>query len=109
MFLVFGVLAAVWSAQRTGIGQVVDASMVDGSASMMAMTHSLINAGLWTEKRGVNLLDTGAPSTRFTKPKMVVIWRSGPLSQSSIWNFSQVSDSLKRVSRLSGIKKSGPR
>jgi alpha-methylacyl-CoA racemase len=60
MFLVFGVLAAVLSARRTGEGQVVDAAMVDGSASMMAMTHSLLNAGLWLEQRGSNVLDSGA-------------------------------------------------
>jgi alpha-methylacyl-CoA racemase len=60
MFLVFGVLAAVWSAQRTGEGQVVDAAMVDGSASLLAMTHSFINSGFWKNDRGVNLLDTGA-------------------------------------------------
>ncbi|HEV3267403.1 MAG TPA: CaiB/BaiF CoA-transferase family protein [Acidimicrobiales bacterium] len=60
LFLVFGVLAAVFSAQRTGEGQVVDASMVDGTASMMAMTHSFINAGYWKEERGVNILDSGA-------------------------------------------------
>ncbi|MHB8517646.1 MAG: CaiB/BaiF CoA transferase family protein [Acidimicrobiales bacterium] len=60
LFLVFGVLAAVFSAQRSGEGQVVDASMVDGTASMMAMTHSFINAGYWKEERGVNILDSGA-------------------------------------------------
>ena len=60
LFLIFGVLAAVYSAQRTGEGQVVDAAMVDGSASMMSMTHGFMNAGLWTEERGMNLLDTGA-------------------------------------------------
>lgn len=60
LFLVFGVLAAVFSAQRSGEGQVVDASMVDGTASMMAMTHSFLNAGYWTEERGVNILDSGA-------------------------------------------------
>lgn len=60
LFLVFGVLAAVFSAQRNGEGQVVDASMVDGTASMMAMTHSFINAGYWKEERGVNILDSGA-------------------------------------------------
>lgn len=60
MFLVFGVLAAVLSARRTGEGQVVDAAMVDGSASMMAMTHSLLNAGFWLEQRGSNILDSGA-------------------------------------------------
>ena len=60
LFLVFGVLAAVFSAQRGGEGQVVDASMVDGTASMMAMTHSFMNAGYWKEERGVNILDSGA-------------------------------------------------
>ena len=60
LFLVFGVLAAVLSAKRTGEGQVVDAAMVDGSASMMAMTHSFLNAGFWLEERGVNILDSGA-------------------------------------------------
>jgi len=60
LFLVFGVLAAVISAKRTGEGQIVDAAMVDGSASMMAMTHSFLNAGFWLEERGVNILDSGA-------------------------------------------------
>ncbi|MFY9783393.1 MAG: CaiB/BaiF CoA-transferase family protein [Acidimicrobiales bacterium] len=60
MFLVFGVFAALWSAQRTGEGQVVDAAMVDGSASLLSMMHSLINGGSW-QARGTNLLDTGAP------------------------------------------------
>jgi alpha-methylacyl-CoA racemase len=61
MFLVFGVLAAVISARTTGEGQVIDAAMVDGSASLMALSHSLMNSGFWHEERGVNLLDTGAP------------------------------------------------
>jgi alpha-methylacyl-CoA racemase len=60
LFLVFGVLAAVLSARTTGEGQVVDAAMVDGSASMMAMTHSFLNMGFWKEERGVNILDSGA-------------------------------------------------
>jgi alpha-methylacyl-CoA racemase len=61
LFLVFGVLAAYVSAQRTGQGQVVDAAMVDGSASLMAMTYALMNLGTWQDERGVNILDTGAP------------------------------------------------
>jgi alpha-methylacyl-CoA racemase len=61
MLLAFGVLAAVLSALNSGQGQVVDASMVDGSASLMTMAYSLRNIGLWREDtRGVNLLDTGA-------------------------------------------------
>ena len=60
LFLAFGVLAAVISARTTGEEQVVDAAMVDGSASLLAMTHSLLNSGYWLEERGVNILDTGA-------------------------------------------------
>lgn len=60
LFLVMGVLAAVIAARSTGEGQVVDAAMVDGSASMLTMMHSFLNAGFWQEERGVNLLDTGA-------------------------------------------------
>jgi len=61
LFLVFGIMAAVFSARTTGEGQVVDAAMVDGSASLMALSHALMNAGFWHEERGANLLDTGAP------------------------------------------------
>jgi alpha-methylacyl-CoA racemase len=60
MFLVFGVLAALLSARETGEGQVVDAAMVDGSASLLTLTHAMMNAGLWHDERGTNLLDTGA-------------------------------------------------
>jgi alpha-methylacyl-CoA racemase len=60
LFLAFGVLAAVISARTSGEGQVVDAAMVDGSASLLAMTHSLLNSGYWLEERGANILDTGA-------------------------------------------------
>lgn len=60
LYLVVGVLAAVLHARESGEGQVVDAAMVDGSASLTAMMHSLMNAGLWTEERGANILDTGA-------------------------------------------------
>jgi alpha-methylacyl-CoA racemase len=60
LFLVMGMLAALLSARSTGEGQVVDAAMVDGSASMLSMMHSLLNAGYWHEERGVNILDTGA-------------------------------------------------
>jgi alpha-methylacyl-CoA racemase len=60
LFLVFGVLAAVLSARETGEGQVVDAAMVDGSASMLTMTHSFLYMGFWKEERGTNILDSGA-------------------------------------------------
>jgi alpha-methylacyl-CoA racemase len=60
MLLAFGVLAALTHARATGEGQVVDAAMVDGAASLMTMTYSFLEAGLHHEARGTNLLDTGA-------------------------------------------------
>lgn len=61
MFLVVGVLAALWEAQRSGRGQVVDAAMVDGVALLMSMFHSLSAIGVWQEEAGVNALDSGMP------------------------------------------------
>ncbi|HLO34983.1 MAG TPA: CaiB/BaiF CoA-transferase family protein, partial [Candidatus Deferrimicrobium sp.] len=62
MFLVMGVLAALLHAQRTGEGQVVDAAMIDGAASLMTMEWAFRAMGIWdTEAPGTNLLDTGAP------------------------------------------------
>jgi len=61
MFLALGILAALLEARETGRGQVVDAAIVDGAAALQAMTYGLLAAGGWTDQRGVNLLDTGAP------------------------------------------------
>jgi len=61
LFLVMGVLAALIETSRSGQGQIVDAAMVDGSASLTAMLHSFLNAGFWSEERGANILDSGAP------------------------------------------------
>jgi alpha-methylacyl-CoA racemase len=61
MFLVSGVLAALISAQRTGMGQVVDAAMVDGVVSLMAMFHEMMSNALWKTERASNMIDGGAP------------------------------------------------
>jgi alpha-methylacyl-CoA racemase len=55
------VLAALWEADRSGQGQVVDAAIVDGASSLTALLHGLMAAGQWTDRRGVNFLDTGVP------------------------------------------------
>ncbi|MCV7102741.1 CaiB/BaiF CoA transferase family protein [Mycobacterium palustre] len=60
-FLVIGVLAAVWEAERSGRGQVVDAAIVDGASSLTALLHGLMADGRWTDRRGCNFLDTGVP------------------------------------------------
>jgi alpha-methylacyl-CoA racemase len=61
LLLAFGMLAGILEAKRTGQGQVVDAAMVDGAASLMTMIHSFHTFGIWNEERGSNMLDTGAP------------------------------------------------
>lgn len=61
LYLGLGVLAALWERQRSGRGQVVDAAMVDGAASLMSLFNGLQAAGQWQAQRGANLLDGGAP------------------------------------------------
>jgi alpha-methylacyl-CoA racemase len=61
LLLAFGMVAAFIEAARSGKGQVVDAAMLDGAASLMTMIHSFHQFGIWNEERGANMLDTGAP------------------------------------------------
>lgn len=61
MFLAMGVLAALLHARATGQGQVVDAAIVDGAASLATAFYGLNAAGRWNGARGSNVLDTGAP------------------------------------------------
>jgi len=61
LLLAFGLASAMLSAARTGRGQVVDAAMTDGSALLLAMTYGFLGQGVWTDRRGSNLLDGGAP------------------------------------------------
>jgi alpha-methylacyl-CoA racemase len=61
MFLALGLVAGVLAARTGGRGRVVDAAIVDGAAMLQAMTYGLLADGAWTDDRGANLLDTGAP------------------------------------------------
>jgi alpha-methylacyl-CoA racemase len=61
MYLAFGVVCAILEAQRSGKGQVVDVAMVDGAASLMGMMHGMMSEGIFSEVRGTNMLDSGAP------------------------------------------------
>src|SRR5246127_2800733 len=61
MFLLVGILAALWERQRSGMGQVVDAAMVDGSSVLIQMMWQMRASGMWTDVRGTNMLDGGAP------------------------------------------------
>ena len=60
LYLAFGMLAALTHARATGQGQVVDAAMTDGAASLMAMFYGFRALGMWTGQRSDNMLDGGA-------------------------------------------------
>ena len=61
MLLGFGIACALLHAQKTGQGQVVDAAMVEGASLLAAMFSGFLAANRWSEERGANILDTGAP------------------------------------------------
>jgi alpha-methylacyl-CoA racemase len=61
MVLAFGLVSGILAARSTGTGQVVDASMVEGSAALMAMFYGMRGKGVYSNQRGAGLLDTGAP------------------------------------------------
>lgn len=61
MLLALGIVAALFEARGSGHGQIVDAAMVDGAALLTTMIHGMRAMGLWSNQRGANLLDSGAP------------------------------------------------
>jgi alpha-methylacyl-CoA racemase len=60
MFLAFGVVCGLLEARTSGKGQVVDAAMVDGAATLMTIFHGLRAGGIWNDVPGTNVLDSGA-------------------------------------------------
>jgi len=61
MLLALGMCAALIERAASGLGQVVDAAMVDGAALLMTPLFGASFTGFWSDERGTNLLDSGAP------------------------------------------------
>lgn len=61
LYLALGILSALYERNASGKGQVVDAAIVDGAASLMTQFYGMAAAGLWSPARGSNALDSGAP------------------------------------------------
>jgi alpha-methylacyl-CoA racemase len=61
MYLAFGIACALVERQSSDRGQVIDAAMSDGAASLMSIFYGRIAAEAWRDERGVNALDGGAP------------------------------------------------
>jgi len=60
LMLAFGMVCALLETRTSGKGQVVDAAMIDGAATLMASTFAANQVGFWSDERGTNLLDSGA-------------------------------------------------
>ena len=60
LYLAFGVVCGIIEARRSGKGQVVDAAMTDGAASLMSMFYGMTAGGMWQDARAQNMLDSGA-------------------------------------------------
>jgi crotonobetainyl-CoA:carnitine CoA-transferase CaiB-like acyl-CoA transferase len=61
LYLAFGIMCGCYEAARSGTGQVVDAAMIDGIASLMTSAHGMLAEGRWSHARGSNITDSGAP------------------------------------------------
>jgi alpha-methylacyl-CoA racemase len=90
LYLAVGVLAALREVERSGQGQVVDAAIVDGAAHLSTMLHGLLAAGSWRDRRGVNLLDTGAPFYDVYRSADDHYLAVGPLEQRFFATFVQL-------------------
>ena len=64
LYLALGILAAVMHARSTGMGQVVDCAVCDGTTSLLSLMHGLRHAGRWQDSRQANILDGAAPFYR---------------------------------------------
>lgn len=61
LYMAMGILAAIYESKNSGKGQVIDAAMVDGVASLMTQPHGTFAAGMMNNERGTNITDSGAP------------------------------------------------
>ena len=60
MYLLAGILAAMVERNSSGKGQVVDAAMTDGTASLLSPFYGLMAMNMWSTERYSNRLDGGA-------------------------------------------------
>jgi len=60
LLLAFGMVCALLEARSSGQGQVVDAAMVDGAATLTTFIYGLLASGFWSDEVGTNMLDSGA-------------------------------------------------
>ena len=104
MFLIFGILAALYERQRSGIGQVVDVAMVDGVSAMMSVFHTSFARGEFSEKRASNMLDGGAPYYRCYKTLDEKDISVGPIEPKFFAEFVRLAELPENFLREQNVK-----
>ena len=69
MFLIMGILSALWERNTSNKGQVVDAAMIEGVSAIMSLIHTFMAQDNWNNDRSSNLLDGGCPYYKCYKTK----------------------------------------
>ena len=69
MFLIMGILSALWERNTSNKGQVVDAAMIEGVPALMSLIHTFMAQDNWNNDRSSNLLDGGCPYYKCYKTK----------------------------------------
>jgi len=94
-YLAMGILAALLEAGRSGEGQIVDAAMVDGAASLMTLFYGMYAGGLWRDQRSSNFLDGAAPfyrTYRTSDEEFVVVCAIEPHFFAALLNTLEITD-----------------
>ena len=69
MFLIMGILSALWERNNSMKGQVIDAAMIEGVPALMSLIHTFLSEKNWINARSSNLLDGGCPYYRCYETK----------------------------------------
>ncbi len=97
LYLAFGLLAGVIHARATGEGQVIDAAMTDGAASLLSMFYGFKALGMWSDQRRDNMLDGGAhfyDTYRCSDEKWIALGSIEPQFYALLLEKAEISDPL---------------
>ena len=83
MFLIMGILSALWERNTSNKGQVVDAAMIEGVPALMSLIHTFMAQNNWNYDRSSNLLDGGCPYYKCYKTKDNLYVSVGALEKKS--------------------------
>ena len=108
LYLAFGLVCGILEARRSGQGQIVDAAMIDGAASLMTAAVGAVAAGLSTHERGTNTSIPAHISTTSTNAPTAAGSRSRRSRASSTPNYCAASTSTRRRCRRKWTARAGP-